>query len=63
MGDALPKRIVKGARGKEVNSGFEKMFQVLLQPHQCEVSGGPLKLHQEIDITLWPGLVAGHGPE
>ncbi len=63
MRDALPKRIVKGTRGKKVNSGFEKMFQVLLQPHNCEVSSGPLELYEEIDVTLWPGLVAGHGSE
>ena len=61
VGDALPKRIVKGTRGQEVNSGFEKLFQVFLQPHNCEVTGGPLELYQEIDVTLRSGLVAGHG--
>jgi len=61
--DALPKRIVKGTRGKKVNSGLEKMLQVLLQPHNCEVSGRPLELDEEVDVTLWPGLVACHGPE
>jgi len=63
VGDALPKRIVKGTWGKEVNPSFEKMFQVLLQPHTGEISGGPLELYQEIDVTLRPGLVAGHRPE
>src|SRR5207302_5977857 len=63
VGDALPKRIVKGTWGKEVNPSFEKMFQVLLQPHNGEISGGPLELYQEIDVTLRPGLVAGHRPE
>ena len=63
MGDALPKRIVKGTRGKKVHSSFQKVLQVLLQPHNCEVSGGPLKLYEEIDVTLRPRLVARHRPE
>jgi hypothetical protein len=63
VGDALPKRIVKGTRGKEVNSGLEKTFQMLLQPRNCEVPRRPLELYEEIDVALWPGLVARHGPE
>lgn len=63
VGDALPKCIVKGTRGKKVHSSFQKMFQVLLQPRNCEVSGGPLELYEEIDVTLRPRLVARHRPE
>ncbi len=62
-GDALPKRIVQGTRGKEVNSSFEDVFQVLLQPHNCEVSGGSPELYKEIDVTLRPSFVADHRPE
>jgi hypothetical protein len=63
VGDVLTEGIVESAGGKEVHSCSEKMFQVFLQPRQREVSGRSLEFYEEIDVTLRPCLVAGHGSE